>query len=157
MKILPTLEGGLRIDTEDSADWHLLASIGNDALDRKHRLADQLGGLITADEVADDWREYIIPDLDAAFQSDMDRVTTAIRLAYEAAHGGAGLLWIERDEGPTWYSALNQARLALEERHHFGPSEQIPIQSLPAPQRAAFLRSQFYCAFQSLLLDHVMG
>lgn len=156
MKILPTLEGGLRIDAEERTDWHLLAAIADDAVDRETRLADQLGGLITAEEVAEDWREYIIPDLDAAFQSDIARVAAAIQNAHDACNGEAGLLWIERDDGPTWYSVLNQARLAIEDFHHFGPSERIKPDSLATEQRAAFFRSQFYCAFQSLLLDHVM-
>jgi hypothetical protein len=156
VKILPTLEGGLRIDAEDRADWHLLAAIADDAVDRKTRLADQLGGLITAEEIAEDWREYIIPDLDAAFQSDIARVAAAIQIAHDASNGEAGPLWIERDDGPAWYSVLNQARLALEDHHHFGPSEHIEMDSLPPQKRVSFLRSQFYCAFQSLLLDHVM-
>jgi hypothetical protein len=156
VKILPTLEGGLRVDAEERSDWHLLAAIADDAVDRKTRLADQLGGLITAEETADDWREYIIPDLDSAFQSDIARVAAAIQIAHDACHGGAGALWIERDDGPAWYSVLNQARLALEDHHHFGPSEHIDFGTLPPHPRAAFLRSQFYCAFQSLLLDHVM-
>lgn len=156
MKILPTLEGGLRIDVEDGADWQLLAAIADDAVDRKTRLADQLGGLVTAEEIAEDWREYIIPDLDAAFQSDIARVAAAIQQAHDAADGAAGLLWVEREDGPVWYSVLNQARLSLEDRHHFGPGERVEIGGLPPRAHAAFLRSQFYCAFQSLLLDHVM-
>ena len=31
MKAMPTLEGGLRIDTEDASDWELLRSIVADA------------------------------------------------------------------------------------------------------------------------------
>ena len=31
MKAMPTLEGGLRIDTEDASDWELLRSIISDA------------------------------------------------------------------------------------------------------------------------------
>lgn len=156
MKILPTLEGGLRIDAEERTDWHLLATIADDAVDRGTRLADQLGGLITAEEIAEDWREYIIPDLDAAFQSDIARIASAIQHAHDASNGEAGLLWIEREEGPVWYSVLNQARLAIEERHHFGPSERVDPAGLSAQRRAAFYRSQFYCALQSLLLDHVL-
>jgi hypothetical protein len=156
VKILPTLEGGLRIDAEERTDWHLLATMADDAMDRGTRLADQLGGLITAEGIAEDWREYIIPDLDAAFQSDIVRVASAIQQAHDASNGDAGPLWIEREEGPVWYSVLNQARLALEERHHFGPSERIDPAGLPAERRAAFYRSQFYCALQSLLLDHVL-
>jgi hypothetical protein len=156
VKILPTLEGGLRVDAEERADWYLLAAIADDAVDRKTRLADQLGGLITAKEIAEDWSEYIVPDLDAAFQSDIARVAAAIQMAHDASDGEPGLLWVERDDGPAWYSVLNQARLAIEDQYHFGPSERINSSSLPPHQRTAFLRSQFYCAFQSLLLDHVM-
>ena len=156
MKILPTLEGGLRIDTEDGADWQLLAAIPEDAINRDTRLADQLGGLVTAEEIAGDWREYIVPDLDEAFQSDIARVIAAIRHAHESCQGGAGPLWIERNDGLVWYGVLNQARLALEEKHRFGPGEHIDPKSLAPLAHSAFLRSQFYCAIQSLLLDHVM-
>ena len=156
MKILPTLEGGLRIDAEDRSDWHLLAAVADDAVDRPTRLADQLGGLITAEEIAEDWYEYIVPDLDAAFQSDIARVAAAIQQAYDAVDGAAGSLWIERDDGLAWYSVLNQARLAIEDHHRFGPGEDVDPDTLSPQKLSAFLRSQFYCAFQSLLLAHVM-
>lgn len=156
MKILPTLEGGLRIDAEDRSDWHLLAAIADDAVDRPTRLADQLGGLITAEEIAEDWHEYIVPDLDEAFQSDIARVAAAIQRAYDPVDGGPGPLWIEREDGLVWYSVLNQARLAIEDQYRFGPGEGVNPDTLSPPQLSAFLRSQFYCAFQSLLLDHVM-
>ena len=56
-----------------------------------------------------------------------------------------------------WYSALNQARLALEERYHFGPAETISLEGNDPVRRTAFMRSKFYCAIQCLLLDYVMG
>ena len=65
-------------------------------------------------------------------------------------------MWITREDGFSWYSALNQARLALEEKYHFGPGEEIEPGNLPIESRTSFLRSQFYCALQSLLLDHVI-
>lgn len=153
---MQTLEGGLRIDIEDADDWQLLNGITNDAISCDESLADRLGKLITDEDIAPDWKEYIIPDLEEGFSSDVRHVTTVIASAHLESAGGPGLLWITRDDAFQWFSALNQARLAIEERHHFGPSENINPASLPPARRSAFMRSQFYCAVQSLLLEHVM-
>lgn len=152
---MQTLEGGLRIDTEDAGDWQLLQGITNDAVSCDEGLAHRLGNLITDEEVAHDWREYIVPDLEEGFSADILHVTTAIASAQLESGGGPGPLWITRDDGFQWYSALNQARLAIEELHHFGP-EYINPASLPPARQSAFLRSQFYFDVQSLLLDHVL-
>jgi hypothetical protein len=156
MNILPTLEGGLRIDVEDADDWQILSSITNDAISCDENLAKRLGRLITDEDVAPDWREFVVPDLEEGFNADVQHVTNAIATARYNCGGGAGPLWITPDDGLRWYSALNQARLALEETYHFGPSETIHLAGLPVVQRAAFIRSHFYCAVQSLLLEHVM-
>jgi hypothetical protein len=65
-------------------------------------------------------------------------------------------VWIEPDDAFQWYGALNQARLALEDLHHFGPEDQVAIGELSPASRSAFFRSHFYLALQSLLLDHVI-
>ncbi len=156
MKILPTLEGGLRIDAEDPGDWMLLQGITHDAVSCGENLARRLGNLITDQDVAPDWQEYIVPDLDEAFHADLSHIATAIAAARVECGGGAGPLWITAGDAFHWYSSLNQARLALEEIHHFGPTEQLLLTDLPPQRRNAFLRSQFYCAIQSLLLEHVM-
>jgi hypothetical protein len=153
---MPTLEGGLRIDTEDEGDWQLLESIAGDAVSWDESLANRLGKLVTDEEVAADWRDFVISDLDEGFSSDLLHVTTVIASARVESGGGPGPLWITREDGFHWFSALNQARLAIEERHRFGPGERINPAGLPPAERSAFLRSQFYCAIQSLLLDHVM-
>ena len=156
MKVMPTLEGGLRIDAEDDGDWKLLQAITHDAVSCDEPLAPRLGKLITDEDVASDWREFIIPDLDEAFHSDLSYVTASIAAARVDCGGGAGPLWITPEDAFHWYSSLNQARLALEEIHRFGQSEKLLPAALPELSRNAFLRSQFYCAIQSLLLDHVM-
>jgi hypothetical protein len=46
--------------------------------------------------------------------------------------------------------------MALEARYHFGPSDGIDFEKLPLEKRGAFMRSQFYCALQSAMLEHVM-
>lgn len=156
MKVMQTLEGGLRIDAEDEGDWLLLNGIPRDAISCEETLAERLGNLITDVDVAMDWKEYIVPDLEEGFHSDIAYVSAAVAAARMETAGGPGAVWITPDDAMQWYSAMNQARLALEERFHFGPSESIdPLSLLPAV-RSAFLRSQFYCAIQSLLLEHVM-
>lgn len=156
MKVMPTLEGGLRIDVEGDGDWKLLLAITHDAVSCEEHLASRLGKLITDEDVVSDWREFIIPDLEDSFHADISYVAASIAAARVDCGGGAGPLWITRDDALHWYSSLNQARLALEEIHRFGPSEGLMPAALPVQSRNAFLRSQFYCAIQSLLLDHVM-
>ena len=157
MKINPILDGGLRIDAEDAGDWRLLSGITGDAMSRDNKLSHRLGEFITDDEVALDWLEYIVPELEDGFTAAVLHVTTAIAAARVESGGGPGPLWIRRDDVFHWYSALNQARLALEESHHFGPGEHIDPAKLSPVRRSAFLRSQFYCAIQSMLLSQGMG
>jgi hypothetical protein len=153
---MPTLEGGLRIDAEDAGDWLLLNGIAHDALSCDEGLANRLGALVTDEEMAGDWRDFVVPDLEEQFSSALLHVTTAVASARVDAGDGPGPLWITREDGFQWFSALNQARLALEEQFHFGPGEHIDPAKLAPVERSAFLRSQFYCAIQSLLLDHVL-
>ena len=156
MKVMPTLEGGLRIDAEEADDWLLLSGVTEDAISCDEKLARRLGKRITDEEVAGDWREFVEPGLDEEFSVSVVFVATRIAAARVDSGGEAGPLWITVDDASHWYSTLNQARLALEERYRFGPGEAIDPNSLPPEQRSGFFRSQFYCAIQSLLLDHVM-
>lgn len=153
---MPTLEGGLRIDTEDASDWELLRSILTDASGCSVDLASRLGGIISAEAGAEDWQEYIVPDLRESFQDELAQVGAAIESAVFHSASGPGPLWITRDDVSPWYSSLNQARLAIEEHFHFGPRETIDPKGLTPERRAAFIRSKFYCAIQGLLLEYVM-
>ncbi len=157
MKAMPTLEGGLRIDAEDSNDWDLLRSIIADASGQEVDLASRLGGLIREDAGAEDWQEFVVPDLREAFQDELAQVGAAIEAAAFQAAERAGPIWITPEDVFQWYSALNQARLSLEEHFHFGTADDLTSAPLAATQHAAFLRSKFYCVIQSLLLEYVMG
>lgn len=157
MKASPTLAGGLRIDAENPADWLLLQEITQDATACDRKLTECLSEHITDEEVAEDWREFVLPDLEQAFQSDLALVSNAITTAYRECNGQAGPMWITRDEAEKWYSALNQARLSLEQIHQFGPAENLNPAKLPPVRRKAFMRSHFYCTIQSLLLEHVLS
>jgi len=157
MKAMPTLEGGLRLDTEDPSDWELLRAVIADAhVSTTEDLANRMGNLITEEAGAEDWEEYIVPDLREGFQDELAEVGAAIESAIVEADGQAGPIWITPENAYPWYSALNQARLALEEQFKFGPSEELGVETLSPVRAAAFLRSKFYCAIQSLLLEYVM-
>ena len=156
MKAMPTLEGGLRVDAEDSDDWAILRAIVEDANSGQTDLASRLGGMISEEAGAEDWDELVVPDLREGFQDELAQVGAAIETAAYHADEGAGPIWITSEDVFAWYSALNQARLALEEQFGFGSSESIDPQGLTPASRAAFIRSRFYCAIQGLLLEHVM-
>jgi hypothetical protein len=158
MKAMPTLEGGLRIDAEDAADWEVLSAIVSDAkdVDGGIDLASRLGGMISEEAGARDWEEFVVPDLREAFHDELAEVGASIEAAMFHAQEGPGPLWITPEDAFSWYSALNQARLALEEHFAFGPGESIDPSAFTPARRAAFIRSRFYCALQSLLLEHVL-
>ena len=154
MKVAPTLEGGLRIDPESPEDWHILRAILMDANGADTELADRLGEMVTDEKLAEDWRDSVVPDLRDAFADDLHRVQAAIEVAAAFPKDGAHPIWITREDAMTWYSALNQARLALEERHRFGPEPERDAAKLPPVRQEALLRSRFYCALQSFILEH---
>lgn len=157
MNIIPTLEGGLRIDTETAADWALLRHLVHDAADRPRSLGEQLGEGVGDEQATDDWREFVVPGLDQQFSESLAHVGQAVAIAEREHGGGTGPLWITREDGLHWFSALNQARLSIEERFRFGarPEDAAGL-SADDLRRSAYLRSQLYCAIQSLLLEHVL-
>jgi hypothetical protein len=156
MKAMPTLEGGLRIDTENAADWEVLRAIVSDANGNGIDLASRLGGLISEEAGAQDWEDFVVPDLREAFQDELAEVGASIESAIFQAEDGPGPIWITREDVSAWYSALNQARFAIEEHYSFSTDESISLEGLTPARRAAFIRSRFYGKIQELLLEHVM-
>ncbi|MEY5013183.1 MAG: hypothetical protein RLY69_898 [Verrucomicrobiota bacterium] len=156
MKISPTIMGGLRVDMEEAADWQLLEMIMLDARSCERGLAKRLADAIDDQETAADWSEWVVPELEQGFNAELAFVKKVIETARREAGGEVGPIWINPDDAHRWYGTLNQARLALETLYHFGPSDAVDLESLPIEKRGAFMRSQFYCALQSALLDHVM-
>ena len=161
MKVMPTLEGGLRIDVETATDWLVLEQIAPDALQGGvEKLPDRLSALMDEES---GWDEVVIPELREFFSGQLRKVAETVfraqgKVAPEEKDWDAeGRLFIEREDGAEWYGALNQARLALERRYKFGPTQEVTsVESFPAAKRSAFIRSQFYCALQSVLLEHVL-
>lgn len=159
MKLMPTLEGGLRIEIETPTDWLVLEQIPSDALDGgQERLAGRLGGLM--DEQSE-WEEVVIPELRSLFNGQVSCVVEEVRRAQEHAETGQeearGEVRIPKADAEKWYGALNQARLALEDRYRFGPPEEIEdLDAFSDEKRSAFVRNQFYSALQGVLLEHVL-
>ena len=185
MRVMPTLEGGLKIDVETATDWLVLEQIAPDALEGgAEKLPSRLGALMDEES---DWDEMVIPELQEFFSGQLRKVIETVVIAQrnadknreinqdKAKHQAEpkdqkadkkkksegdvpeGEVFIGRGEGAEWYGALNQARLALERRYKFGPSHGVTeVESFSAAKRSAFIRSQFYCALQSVLLEHVL-
>ena len=75
MKLMPTLEGGLRIEIETPGDWMVLEHIQYDALDGgENRLPQRLGALM--DEQSE-WEEVVIPELKSLFNGQVSCVVDA--------------------------------------------------------------------------------
>jgi hypothetical protein len=156
MNVMPTLEGGLRIDAENPIDWELLLAVLQDAKSCESDLAARLAGMMPPEETPE-WEELVVPDLRENFDSQLDLVARTVSEARQSACEGTGSLWIHRADGAAWYGALNQARLALEERFQFGPAVNVDPKAWTVAKRAAFHRSRFYQTIQGLLLEFVMA
>ncbi|MGJ8634617.1 MAG: hypothetical protein ACSHX7_11940 [Luteolibacter sp.] len=156
MKVLPTMEGGLRIDPETEEDWHILRAIAQDANSEETDLATRLGNDITDEKVAEDWQEIIVPDLRESFTDALHHIYAAIEAASVFSQGEESPIWITREDSLTWYSALNQARLSLEEKYKFGPNPESDPANLTPLRHEALVRSHFYSALQSFILEHAL-
>ena len=153
---MPTLEGGLRIEVETATDWLVLEQIAPDALEGGGEdLPARLSALM---DEGSEWDEMVVPELEDFFTGQLRTVRDTIHAAQqESTDAAEGQFFITQAEGAQWYGALNQARIALETHYQFGPGQELTeVESFPAPKRSAFIRSQFYCALQSVLLEHVL-
>jgi hypothetical protein len=157
MKILPTTPAGMALHLESGEEWSMLTGILRDARSPGFDLVEQVGGKMAGTPGADDWEEFVLPDLREGFDQHLKTVLKAIETARFEAAGGPGVVLIPAAQVFDWYAALNQARLALEARHQFGG---VPLGSsfskVSPDTLTAYYRSQFYCAVQSLLLEHGM-
>lgn len=151
MKVAPVLKGGLRIDVESPLDWMVLRCIARDARLGGLDLAERVAAPMATDEGAEDWQDFVLPDLRDAFNSQLAAIEAAIDSA--GSDDQPGKVFISKEDAELWYGGLNQARLALEERYDLSNAA---LPEMTPGKRSAWFRSQFYLHVQSLLLDHVM-
>ena len=156
MKVAPTLGGGLKVEAEVPGDWDVLRCIVLDARGGDEDLADRLVRRMEEPELEDDWGEFVVPDLQEQFDAQISEIEQVIEGAAEEAGEGAGAIFIGRDDIFLWFSALNQARLGLEERYGFGPVTDPDLEAMNPARRSGFLRGRFYTAVQGIMLDHLM-
>ena len=148
MKVLPTLEGGLKLMIDNDLDWQVLAMVSQDA---GSGVSDELADLMDEDAM---WEDVVKPDLDALFEDQLTKLNQTIASAQQT---GEDEVCIEPQDADTWYGALNQARLQLEKAYQLSKlREEGDLQALESEPRSAFFRDRFYCHLQSLLLDYVM-
>lgn len=152
MKALPIQNGAIRIELEDATDWRLFTRMLMDAGDKKYDPAADVSDRMTDGEIAEDWSEFVVPDLRDQFDAGLLRVSAMIENEYKAHDGGKGAVIIPRDGCHDWYGVLNRARLALEAKHRLAAQKNNP--SATTDILAARLRDRLYCALQSLILDH---
>lgn len=156
MKVVPIPEGGLRIKIATPSDWLVLEQIAPDALKIEEKsLSSRFSALM---DKPSEWDEVVVPDLNDLFDSQISCVQHTVQEARKGPPDSSDhQLFISPEDGPRWYGALNQARIALESYYRFGTAQDISeVESFPEAKRAAFIRSQFYSALQSVLLEHVI-
>jgi len=92
MRARPQANGAIRIELDDADDWKILSRMLLDAHDPEFDLAADVAGQMPDGEVADDWRDFVIPDLRDGFDTGLRRVTKAVERGFAACHGGQGTL-----------------------------------------------------------------
>ncbi len=110
------------------------------------------------DQLRDDWKEFIQPELARLFQSALQIVAGDLKKLRVDAMTGEATLSIANDHLECWIHGLNQARLVLTERHNL--SEQDLEQSPPlAADPRSFLLTQlrFYAELQGVFLHVLEG
>lgn len=148
MTIGPTVAGGLKLIPEEEQDWMVLLEIASDG---DGNLSKRLAGLMDEESM---WEEIVVPEL----EEDFSRQRLEVVMAVMKAKGEEEAVHIDKESAETWYGALNQARLELEAKYHFGQGERgNPDEIADGAARAAFYRYDFYFTVQSLLLRYVMA
>lgn len=152
MRAAPTLDGRVRIDPESDLDLMVLRSV---LLDAKSGADGFAGRLVEGmdESLAEDWEEFVLPELAETFDGQLRTVSAALE---DAAPGEP--VYVGKEDAEAWYGALNQARLALEAGHRCSEYRGLEeLEDADGELRSACIRSNFYMALQSLLLEFVMG
>lgn len=122
-------------------------------------------------EFLEDWKEYVTDELNTQFASDigillddMDGLETV--KTGKKGHEATCQLTVPMDHGPAWFSALNQARLLLDQQYTLHPqgeefepdTDPVLIGDVdPAQRFAAYMRYEFYAVIQEWIVKHVLG
>ncbi len=106
-----------------------------------------------ADELREDWKSLVQPELHTAFGASRDAVEADLRRAESGSAKNRSLL-IPRQHIDHWLGALNQARLALHEFHGFSEKEMSsPLHEPTDPREHALLQMHVYGLLQEWLVS----
>lgn len=138
------------------------------------------------EEFLEDWQEFVQPDLASAFESDRTQVTSDLESAEMSGPPEIALpedasleqiamlaefqsltwrkLTISLEHVEPWYSALNQARLMMNEKHELAEDEarfmgnvvQESEDGMDSDRALLVTQYEFYSIVQSILIDQLM-
>ena len=105
---------------------------------------------------AEDWREYVAPELRQLFQSSLEVIAGDLGAMQPGEAEGESVLTIPLGHLENWIHGLNQARLALAARHSITEDDMDRILPLSGdPHALALLQIRFYGILQELFLQEV--
>lgn len=146
----------IHLEVEGGVEWALLQQMVLDARAYESELPVALTDNL-CEETRKDWEEFVLPDLLEGFSQQLKFVVEEILASSRRANQGPGVVTISKTDAWNWYGALNQSRLALEAKHHFGPGVENSLAAIPECAQSAFGHSRFYSLLQSLLLENLMA
>jgi hypothetical protein len=117
------------------------------------------------DGIVADWHQHVIPDLQTEFSRQLDVVAGDLKnVRRQKPDKGGGEdgehyeFTIPFDHVESWYGALNQARLVMQERYRFPEIESVEavVEMFQSENIKPYLTSRFYVELQAALLDLAM-
>lgn len=160
MKLEAATDGALLLQEIPPLLFALLAEIpGRAASDDPRVGARFFPDPAADDELVEDWKSLVHPELQELFQSARETVRADLRSASE--NDGTRALRIPHNHADAWLSALNQARLAITEESGFGEKD-MAAEAAPNPEdprEMALFQVGFYgflqeCLVRMICSDH---
>ena len=154
IQILPN--GSVFFDHVENSFYQMLCAIrepveSGDPL-VESRLFPQPSEDADEDNLLDDWKSLVEPDLHDNFLAARESVAADLRSAQRNSDGSLHFT-IPRSHIDNWLSALNQSRLALAEIHQFTDSDLSRAPGdLDDPRELALMRMGIYGSLQEWLV-----
>jgi len=108
-------------------------------------------------DAAADWKEFVVPDLRTQFHEALDQFESDLKRARKKRIGLLARYQVDipMSHVEQWFSALNQARLVLQEKFGLpGENERLSLEDMFARgQWRAYFQSRFYAELQCWLLE----
>ncbi len=122
-------------------------------------------------EFLEDWNDFVTDDLETQFAGDVGTILSDLDTAVpqrstKDVPGRRLRLDVPLEHAPAWFSALNQARLMLDQKYKLHPGGEggfVPV--LPDDEDSGidlqerlevYMRYEFYAALQEWLVRHAM-